>query len=92
MKNTETREASINIRALYAQRDLIDKAAAVRHKTRSDFMLEAACLEAENVLLDRRLFHLNAKDYDAFESALKAPVSDNLELRKLLAKRAPWEN
>lgn len=92
MKHTETREASINIRALCAQRDLIDKAAALRQKTRSDFMLEAACQEAENVLLDRRLFHLNDEDYDAFESALKAPVSDNPALRKLLTKRAPWES
>ena len=92
MKHVETREASINIRALRAQRDLIDKAAAMRHKTRSDFMLEAACQEAENVLLDRRLFHLEDEDYEAFESALKAPVSDNPALRKLLAKRAPWES
>lgn len=91
MKNMETREASINIRALRAQRDLIDKAAEMLHKTRSDFMLEAACQEAENVLLDRRLFHLEDEDYDAFESALKTPVSNNPALRKLLAKRAPWE-
>jgi uncharacterized protein (DUF1778 family) len=91
MEQTETREAPINIRALRAQRDLIDKAAAVRNKTRSDFMLEAACQEAENVLLDRRLFLLKDKDYEAFESALKAPVVDNPSLRKLLAQKAPWE-
>ena len=34
-------------------------------------------------MLDRRLFHLNDKDYDAFESALKAPVGDNPALRKI---------
>jgi uncharacterized protein (DUF1778 family) len=92
MEQTETREAPINIRALRAQRDLIDKAAAVRNKTRSDFMLEAACQEAENVLLDRRLFLLKDEDYEAFESALKAPVVDNPSLRKLLAQKAPWES
>ena len=92
MKHMETREASINIRALRAQRDLIDRAAAMRQKTRSDFMLEAACHEAENVLLDRRLFHLKNEDYDAFEAALQTPVSDNPALSKLLAKRAPWES
>ena len=92
MRHIETREALINIRALRAQRDLIDKAAAVRNKTRSDFMLEAACQEAENVLLDTRLFHLNDEDYDAFESEMKAPVSDNPALHKLLAKKAPWES
>lgn len=92
MQHMGTREASINIRALRSQRDLIDKAAAVRNKTRSDFMLEAACQEAENVLLDRRLFHLKDEDYDAFESAMKAPVSDNPTLQTLLAKKAPWES
>jgi uncharacterized protein (DUF1778 family) len=92
MKKMETREASINIRALRAQRDLIDKAAAVRNKTRSDFMLEAACQEAESVLLDRRLFYLNDADYDAFESAMNAPVEDNPALRELLTKKAPWKN
>lgn len=92
MQHTETREASINIRALRAQRDLIDKAAAVRNKTRSDFMLEAACQEAENVLLDRRLFHLKDEEYEAFESTLKAPVGDNPALQKLLAQKPPWES
>jgi uncharacterized protein (DUF1778 family) len=75
-----------------AQRDLIDKAAAVRNKTRSDFMLEAACQEAENVLLDRRLFHLKDEEYEAFESALKSPVGDNPALRELLAREPPWES
>lgn len=92
MKNMETREASINIRALPSQRSLIDKAAALKNKTRSDFMLEAACNEAESVLLDKRLFYLNDEDYAAFESVLKAPVSENPALHKLLAKRAPWES
>lgn len=92
MQHTGTREASINIRAMRSQRDLIDKAAAIRNKTRSDFMLEAACQEAENVLLDMRLFHLKDEDYDAFDAAMKAPLSDNPALQKLLAKKAPWES
>jgi uncharacterized protein (DUF1778 family) len=92
MTRIETREAPINIRALRSQRDLIDKAAAVRNKTRSDFMLEAACQEAENVLLDRRLFLLKNEEYDAFEKALQAPVADNPPLRKLLAQKAPWQS
>ena len=92
MTSTAIREASINIRALSAQKDLIDKAAVIRNKTRSDFVLEAACREAENVLLDQRLFFLNAKTFDAFEAALNAPVTENAALRNLLSKRAPWEN
>jgi uncharacterized protein (DUF1778 family) len=89
MRRTETRKAPINIRALPAQRALIDRAAAALKKSRSDFMLEAACREAENVLLDQRLFFLNNKEFEAFEAALKAPLSE--AAKKLLATKAPWE-
>jgi uncharacterized protein (DUF1778 family) len=37
------RDAAINLRALPQQRDLIDHAAQLLGKNRSDFMLEAAC-------------------------------------------------
>ncbi|MGB3221696.1 MAG: DUF1778 domain-containing protein [Desulforhopalus sp.] len=89
MNNIEIRKAPINIRALAAQRDLIDKAAAIRNKSRSDFMLEAACREAENVLLDQRLFILQDKEFKDFEAALKAPMAE--AMKTLLATKTPWE-
>lgn len=89
VENVETRKAPINIRALASQRTLIDKAAATLNKSRSDFMLDAACREAENVLLDQRLFFLRDDEFEAFEAALNAPVSESI--KKLLATKAPWE-
>ena len=47
---------SINIRAKARQRDLIDQAAERLGRSRSDFMLEAACNRAEDVLLDHTFF------------------------------------
>jgi len=47
------RDAAINLRALPQQRDLIDHAAQLLGKNRSDFMLEAACDRAQSVLLDQ---------------------------------------
>ncbi len=91
MAETQNREAPINIRARLAQRNLIDKAAAMLNKNRSDFMLEVACREAENVLLDRRLFLVDDQAYQAFEALLNAPVNDNPALRRLLSSQAPWE-
>ncbi len=91
ISQAETRTAPINIRAKQAQRDLIDKAAAALHKNRSDFMLEVACREAENVLLDQRFFQLDSAAFAAFQAALEAPVADNPALRELLASKAPWE-
>lgn len=91
MAQSATRTAPINLRALNSQRSLIDHAAAVLGKNRSDFMLEAACREAENILLDQRLFMLNQVDFEAFNQALEAPVKDNPALRKLIERKAPWE-
>ncbi len=84
--------APINIRALEEQRALIDKAAATLNKTRSDFMLEAACQEAENVLLDQRLFLADEDAFKAFQALLDAPVAENEALRYLLNQKSPWKD
>jgi uncharacterized protein (DUF1778 family) len=83
----------INLRADEQRRALIDRAAEATGKNRSEFMLDASCREATAVLLDRRLFQLDAKAYKAFTAALdKAPATKtNSKLRRLLASRAPWE-
>ncbi len=91
MAQSVTRTAPINLRALESQRSLIDRAASILGKNRSDFMLETACREAENILLDQRLFRLNKADFDAFVTILDAPVKDNPTLRNLMARKAPWE-
>ncbi|AUB85049.1 DUF1778 domain-containing protein [Candidatus Thiodictyon syntrophicum] len=87
----QTRDININIRAQRNQRDLIDQAARILGKTRSDFMLETACREAEDVLLDQRVFVLDAAAFAAFQALLDAPPADNPRLRALLATKAPWE-
>jgi len=92
MATAQNKIAPINIRALEEQRTLIDKAASRLNKTRSDFMLEAACQEAKNVLLDQRLFLADENAINGFHALLDAPVADNDALRQLLNQKAPWEN
>lgn len=92
MATAQNKIAPINIRALEEQRTLIDKAASRLNKTRSEFMLEVACQEAENVLLDQRLFLGNEDTVNAFQALLDAPVADNGALHQLLNQNAPWEN
>ena len=84
------RDAAINLRALPAQRDLIDQAAQLLGKNRSDFMLEAACDKAQSVLLDQVFFSLDADKYRQFVALLDAPVQANPGLERLLAVKAPW--
>jgi len=83
--------APINMRVEPTQHALLTKAAALLHKDRSTFILDVACREAENVLLDQRLFQLNQEEFEAFEAALTAPVPENTKLKALLQEPSPWE-
>lgn len=87
-----TRDININIRARRTQRELIDQAAELLGKTRSDFILETVCRAAEDVLLDQRVFALDAEKFEKFKAMLDAPPSENPRLRKLMALKAPWES
>lgn len=86
-----TREALINIRAQHRQRELIDRAAHVLGRNRSEFMLEAACRAAEDVLLDQRLVQLSPEAWEQFNALLDAPARDIPALRSLLASKPVWE-
>lgn len=85
------RDAAINLRALPEQRDLIDQAASLLGKNRSDFMLEAACERAQAVLLDQVFFSLDADRFRQFNALLDAPPGPNPGLERLMAIKAPWD-
>ncbi|WP_082987401.1 DUF1778 domain-containing protein [Gallibacterium salpingitidis] len=85
------RTAAINLRAQPSQRDLIDYAASLLGKTRSDFMLDAACVYAQNVILDRTVFQLNDEKFNRFIKVLEQPNSTNAGLEKLMNTKSPWE-
>jgi uncharacterized protein (DUF1778 family) len=84
------RDAAINLRARPEQRDLIDQAAELLGKNRSDFMLEAACDKAQSVLLDRVFFKLDAAKFRQFVKLLDAPPARNSGLDRLMAVKPPW--
>jgi uncharacterized protein (DUF1778 family) len=83
--------APINMRVEPSQHALLTKAAEVLKKDRSAFILDVACREAENVLLDQRFFQLDGEAFTDFNTALDAPVPDNSKLKSLLVKPSPWE-
>lgn len=85
------RDAAINLRALAEQRDLIDYAAKLLGKNRSDFMLEAACDRAQSVVLDQVFFGLDADKFRQFTRLLDAPPAHNPGLERLMAVKAPWK-
>ena len=92
MSHLHTNESiSINIRAKARQRNLIDQAAEVLGRNRSDFMLEAACRRAMEVLLGQAFFTVNAKTFQKFQALLDKPLPATDKLRRLIKTKAPWE-
>jgi uncharacterized protein (DUF1778 family) len=89
--STANTKGSINLRIEAHTRQLIDDAAAVLGKTRTEFMVESARRQAIDVLLDQRLFVLDAERYDAFMHALDNPPAPGPRLRSLLRRVPAWQ-
>ena len=83
-------KGSINLRIETQTRQLIDDAAAVLGKTRTEFMIDSARTQAIDVLLDQRLFVLDSARYDAFMQALDNPPAPGPKLRALLRRTPSW--
>jgi uncharacterized protein (DUF1778 family) len=82
---------TLNIRIKPKVRGLIDRAAELTGKNRTDFVLDAARRAAEDALLDRTLFAVSPKAYTAFLARLDAPPQPNARLRRTMKTAAPWE-
>jgi uncharacterized protein (DUF1778 family) len=82
--------SSISLRIEPNTRQLIDDAAAILGKTRTDFMIESARQWAIDVLLDQKLFALDSQRYDAFMHLLDNPPAPGPKLRSLLRREPAW--
>ncbi len=87
----DPKDRTINIRLSRHDADLIDQAAAIRKTSRSDFMLDVARREAEDVLFDRNVFLLDEDAFDAYVAAIEKPAPPTSALRELMRAPAPWE-
>jgi uncharacterized protein (DUF1778 family) len=87
---TATRN-SLNLRIKPELRGLIDRAAELAGKNRTDFVLEAARRAAEDALLDRTVFSVSPGAYAEFLKRLDAPPKPNERLRRTMKTPAPWD-
>lgn len=85
------RRDTLHIRIKPDQRGLIDRAAQLTGKTRTDFVLDAAHRAAVEALTDRTLFIVDAEAFARFSAALDAPPVPNEALRRSMQTKAPWE-
>ena len=81
---TDQKSERIDVRTTRNVKRLLQEAATTANKTVSEFLLDSAITQAEEVLASRRLFFLNEKQWQKFMAALDAPPSPMPRLKKLL--------
>lgn len=81
---------TLNIRIKPEERNLIDRAAKVRGKNRTDFVLEAARIAAEEALFEQTIITVSPEAYAEFLTRLDMPPQPNDRLRKTMQTPAPW--
>ncbi len=84
-------DATITMRVSSSTRDLIDHAAQLVDKSRSEFMIDSARNAAINVMLDQTVFHLNAAESEALAVTLDNPPAPVETLRALLRSKSAWQ-
>ena len=87
----EVNRETLNIRIKPEERNLIDRAAKTRGKNRTDFILDAARLAAEDALLDQVIISVSSEAYSQFLARLDMPPKPNQRLRKTMQTPPPWE-
>ena len=87
----EVKRETLNIRIKPEERNLIDRAAKMRGKNRTDFILDAARLAAEDALLDQVIISVSSEAYSQFLARLDMPPKPNERLRKTMQTPPPWE-
>jgi len=85
-----SRSARLGLRATQEQEYVLRRAAEVAHKSLTDFILDSACLAAEQTLLDQRLFMVSGTQYLALMDLLDKPEQTNPGLEDLFSRPLPW--
>jgi uncharacterized protein (DUF1778 family) len=86
-----SRKKRLDLRATARQRKLIFTVAERQGVSVTDFILNSACQQAEQILADQRHFSISEKRWKAFLEALDRPVQKKPELERLLSEPSVLE-
>jgi uncharacterized protein (DUF1778 family) len=70
---------------------IIDRAATLRGRSRTDFVRDAAVRAAEDVLMETVPIRMSPAGFKAFMAAVAGPARPVPEMRELFRRSAPWE-
>lgn len=87
----ERKEYPISMRLPEADVAMIDRAANLRGRSRTDFVRDAAVRAAEEVVMEQSLIRMSPDSFAAFMDALAAPAVPVPEMVELAKRPSPWE-
>ena len=70
---------------------VIDRAAGLRGRSRTDFIREAAVQAAEATIIERTLIRMSPAGFEAFRKAVSGPPRAVPEIVEVLKRKATWE-
>lgn len=85
------RSARLGLRTTPAQVAIIQRAAEVKGKSVTEFVLSSACEKAEQTLLDQLFFSVSEESWKEFKNALERPAQIKTGLQRLITEPAVWE-
>ena len=85
------KEHPLSMRLPEADIAIIDRAATLRGRSRTDFVRDAAVRAAEDVLMETVPIRMSASGFKAFMAALSGPAASVPEMVELFRRAAPWE-
>ena len=71
--------------------EFIDRAAAIRGVTRTEFVLRSSEAAAIETLNERPIIALDDEAWDAFAAALDAPIEPDAAVKERFRRRPTWE-
>jgi uncharacterized protein (DUF1778 family) len=89
-RRTSRKDDVIQIRASAETKAILNRAAALRGQKLSEFMLESARRQAEEAILDQRVFFLDAAAHERFIAMLDNPPKPSKELRARMRRVPSW--
>jgi uncharacterized protein (DUF1778 family) len=89
--STERKDYPISMRLPEADLAMIDRAASLRGRSRTDFVRDAAVRAAEEVVMDNALLRMSPEGFGEFMGLLARPAAAVPEMECVLSRRAPWE-
>lgn len=92
MPSRSIRTTKLDLRLSPEAKQTLAAAARAAHRSVSEFVLASALERAEQTLVERQRFDLDAGRWTAFMAALDAPPREMPRLRRLFAEPTPFDS